>query len=146
MTKPRVAVLTASAALAVMLCGCATQPAKRRSKDKARAALTALVADYQNRETESFLSRFDPDAIPNFAAFGEGIREFLLSARQINLDLIIDSLLEQGTEIAVKAHWDRSHVNAAGVLTRASGRCEFIFRQRASGDLALSDIHGGSPF
>ena len=58
----------------------------------------------------------------------------------------VDTVLQEGGEVAVQAHWNRSFIDEQGLHKLQEGRCELIFRRRASGSLALLAIHGESPF
>ena len=58
----------------------------------------------------------------------------------------MDSVIDKGGEAAVNAHWNRSYLNHDGVQKLDKGTCEFVLRARPSGGMALTFIHGNSPF
>jgi hypothetical protein len=121
-------------------------PPNGDARREARAFLSELARDYEGNRAEDFLGRFDADAVSNFEAFRERVRDFLLRHRQLNVDIIIDTVLVDGAQVAVRARWDRGFINAAGVHKKEKGRCEFILKRRVSGGLAVVGIHGNSPF
>lgn len=105
-----------------------------------------MATEFQDGRAEDFFGRFDHRDFPNYEAFRERARDFLLRNRQVTLDIIVDAVLHEGAEASVSAHWNRSVLDEQGTHKLQEGRCEFIFRKRDSGGLALLAIHGNSPF
>jgi hypothetical protein len=139
----------AAAALAALtLGGCAGTTTRGGDPvdAEARSTLSAMASEFSGGQSEDFFARFDRRDFPNFEAFRERERDYLLRNRQVNLDIIVDTILHEDREVAVQAHWNRSFVNENGDHKLEDGRCEFVFRRRPSGGLALLSIHGESPF
>ena len=139
---------TAFVSAALVLGGCAGTSTHSGDPvdSEARSTLSAMASEFSGGQLEDFFARFDRRDFPNYEAFREREREFLLRNRQVNLDIIVDTIIHEDREVAVQAHWNRSFVNENGDQKLEDGRCEFIFRRRPSGGLALLSIHGESPF
>ncbi len=146
--KPmRHCLLLSAAAAGLALAGCGT--AGTRGGDpletEARSAITGMAAEFQSGQAADFFGRFDHN-FPNYEAFRERTREFLLRNRQLTVDIIADTVLSDGGEVSVAAHWNRSFTDEQGAHKLEDGRCEFSFRRRPSGGLTLLAIRGSSPF
>ena len=146
----------ASAAMALGGCasghGGASSPAAGSPKpaagpnSAARTAIQDLVSSYQANDSEGFLRLFDDQNVSGFQSYAEGIRDFLRDNKEINLELIFDSAVEDRGLVAATAHWNKSLVTKAGQQALSKGSCELVFRRQANGRLLLSAIHGESPF
>lgn len=133
-------------AVALALAGCAgAAPGGDAAGAEARGTLAAMAAEFQGGQAEDFFVRFDRD-FPNFEAFRERTRDFLLRNRQVTVDVIVDAVLAERGEVSVSARWNRSFIDELGSHKLEDGRCEFVFRRRPSGGLALLALHGDSPF
>lgn len=113
---------------------------------EARSTLAAMAAEFQGGPVEDFFARFDHKEFPNYEAFRERTRDFLLRNRQVTVDIIVDAVLAERGEVSVSARWNRSFLDEQGSHKLEEGRCEFVFRRRPSGGLALLGLHGNSPF
>ena len=96
--------------------------------------------------SEDFLSYFNDRDFSDFNNFQQRVREFLLHNHQITMDIIVDEVLQEGGEVSVQAHWNRSFVDDSGRHQLQEGRCEFLFQECPSGGLWVSLMHGDSPF
>ncbi len=137
-----------AAASILALAGCGTVGTRSANplEAEARGAITGMTAEFQNGQAEDFFGRFDHKDFSNYEAFRERTREFLLRNRQLTADIIADTVLAEDGEVFISAHWNRSFTTEQGTHKLEEGRCEFVFRKRSSGGLALLAIRGDSPF
>lgn len=134
-------------AVVLVLAGCAgAAPEGEAVAAEARSTLAAMAAEFQGGQAEEFFARFDRTDFPNYVAFRERTRDFLLRNRQVNVDIIVDAVLAERGEVSVSARWNRSFIDEQGSHKLEDGRCEFVFRRRPSGGLALLALHGDPPF
>ncbi|MDO8803744.1 MAG: hypothetical protein Q7R35_04885 [Elusimicrobiota bacterium] len=136
----------AASVLALAACGTAGTRSANPLEAEARGAISGMTAEFQSGQAEDFFGRFDHKDFSGYEAFRERTREFLLRNHQLTVDIIVDTVLAEGGEVSVSAHWNRSFTDEQGNHKLEEGRCEFIFRRRASGGLALLAIRGNSPF
>ncbi len=138
------ALLTAAAA------GCAAGTSPRaagaRREPEARRAIAELAATYQRGQAEEFFALVDQSDFPDFSSFQYRIRKFLLHNHGLNLDVIFDSVVENGDEVAVTARWNKAFVDEDGHQRKENGSCELLLKARPSGGLALLFVRGDSPF
>lgn len=120
--------------------------ARARLEPDARRAVAELAATYERAKAEEFFSLVDQSGFPDFPTFQDSVRQFLLRNHGLNLDVIIDSVVENGDEAAVTARWNKAFVDANGVQQKEKGSCELLLKARASGGLALLSVRGDSPF
>lgn len=135
-----------AAAAALAGCGTAAVRSGNPLEAEARGAIAGMTTEFQSGQAEDFFGRFDHKDFPNYEVFRERTREFLLRNRQLTVDIIVDTVLAEGSDVSVQAHWNRSFTDEQGTHKLEDGRCEFIFRRRPSGGLALLAIRGSSPF
>ena len=148
MSRARRAFLPA-AAVAAVLWGCSgikVSNGANRPEAGARAAVAGLAADYEGRLAERFFRRVDQEDFPNYEEFRNNVRQFLLTIRQVSLQIVVDRVLASGTGVAVDAHWNRSFVDQTGAEKIQQGTCSFIFTRAPAGVLLLASIRGNSPF
>ena len=139
--------LPAALAAALMTVSCAGAPGPvDRPQAQARAALAGLVSDYESGAAERFFERFDQSRFPNYEGYRDSVRQFLIHARQVTLDVVVDGVDANGADVGVRSHWNKGFVNAQGMHQLAHGECEFVFGRRPSGGLLLRGIQGASPF
>lgn len=139
-----------AAAVAAVLWGCSgikiSHNPPNLDEAGARAAVAGLAADYENRNAASFFRRLDQENFPNYETFRNNVRQFLLTIRQVQLQVIVDRVLTSNGGVAVDAHWNRSFVDHAGAEKIQQGICSFVFARAPSGALLLAAIRGNSPF
>jgi ketosteroid isomerase-like protein len=111
-----------------------------------KAAVRDLVSAYSTNDAMGFLSRVDEDGFTSFTAFGENLKDFLRDNREIDLDVIFDTDVEQGDRAASTLHWNRGLVTKAGQHVLSKGSAELVFRRAPNGRLLLTAINGQSPF
>ena len=117
-----------------------------RLEPEARRAVAELKATYERAQAEEFFGLVDQSAFPDFSEFQDRIRQFLIYNHALNLDLIVDTVLQNGDEASVSLHWNKGFVDPSGRQQKANGECELLLRARPSGGLALIAIQGDSPF
>ena len=144
--------------LAALLCGgCVPGPRRRAERPAlpassaaleagARETLEALAAAYQANDIERFVERVDDHLFPDFISFRERLRDSLRDDRQINLDIVVDTVSPGTGEVSITAHWNEGWVGKDGRHRSDKGRCELMFRLQPSGAMALAAIRGDSPF
>lgn len=133
--------------VAAALAGCtASAPRGPRLEHDARRAAEALAAAYERGRAEDFFSRVDKSAFPGYSEFELRVRTAMLENRQVSLAIITDAVVVSSDEAALRGRWNRGLVDRAGNHRLADGECELLFRARPSGGLALTAIHGDSPF
>lgn len=129
-------------------CAASGPVAVDRPQADARAAVAELVRGYGNPPNEAFFERVDSSRFPAFEKFRDTVREFETANREIALDVIVDGVdsSPSAPALGVRAHWNKSWVDARGMHKLADGRCEFAFRRQPAGGLLLTGVRGASPF
>jgi len=124
--------------------GTRTPTAEEVMELKVKRTLNEMESAYESLRTRELMDllhrRYD-----DWLGFKSALEDLHRDTSQVDLLMVLDSVLVEGQRAVAKLHWFRRITGRDGTEARTEGNSEFIFRKTPEG-LKLIRIHDDNPF
>ncbi|MBF0216232.1 MAG: hypothetical protein HQL30_04475 [Candidatus Omnitrophica bacterium] len=117
-----------------------------KEREIADSLLSRIFDSYRGYTRGSFADIVDDDFPSGGQSFVSGVENSFYSARPLDIEYFINTVIPKGDKLAVSFSWNKKDVPFdTGSQRKSRGQCLFVFKKSGE-EWKLYDVKGNSPF